>query len=142
MKRGGLLGAGALLAMSLANTSTALAQADVDFGKREYMANCAVCHGTAGNGAGYYEGFLKQKPTDLTLLAKRNGGIFPYQSVYEVIDGRRQVAAHGSRDMPVWGDDYYAKGATYETTGVFNPETYVRARILSLVDYLYRIQAQ
>jgi hypothetical protein len=101
-----------------------------------------VCHGTAGNGAGYYEGLLKQKPTDLTLLAKRNGGIFPYQSVYEVIDGRRQVAAHGSRDMPVWGDDYYAKGATYETTGVFNPETYVRARILSLVDYLYRIQAQ
>jgi mono/diheme cytochrome c family protein len=142
MTRGSLQGAGALLAVSLANTGTALAQADVDFGKREYMANCAVCHGTAGNGAGYYEGFLKQKPTDLRLLAKRNGGVFPYQSVYEVIDGRRQVAAHGSRDMPVWGDDYYAKGATYETTGVFNPETYVRVRIISLVDYLYRIQVQ
>jgi hypothetical protein len=44
--------------------------------------------------------------------------------------------------MPVWGDDYYAKGVTYETTGVFNPETYVRVRIISLVDYLYRIQVQ
>jgi hypothetical protein len=42
--------------------------------------------------------------------------------------------------MPVWGDDYYLKGATYETTGAFNPETYVRARILALTDYLFRIQ--
>ena len=43
--------------------------------------------------------------------------------------------------MPVWGDEYYEEGAPPDARGVVNPEAYVRARILALIDYLARIQA-
>lgn len=121
-------------------SGAALAQARPDQGQREYMANCAVCHGVSGNGAGYYEGLLTRKPTDLTVLARTNGGVFPYQRVYEVIDGRRDVAAHGPRDMPIWGNDYGAKGT--DPFGMIDPEVFVRGRIVALTDYLFRIQAK
>jgi hypothetical protein len=53
-----------------------------------------------------------KKPSDLTTLAQRNGGALPVQPVWEMIDGRTPVPlgsfAHGSRDMPVWGDTYRA----------------------------------
>ncbi|MCU0803985.1 MAG: hypothetical protein MUF79_02700 [Burkholderiales bacterium] len=134
----------AVAVASLVGSGAALAQAkgDVDFGKREYMSNCAVCHGASGKGDGFYEGLLKQKPTDLTILAKTNGGVFPAQRIYEVIDGRRMVPAHGTRDMPIWGADYYAQGAPFDTAGMYDPESYVRVRILALSDYLARMQVK
>jgi mono/diheme cytochrome c family protein len=115
---------------------------DVDFGKSEYMSNCAVCHGVTGKGDGFYEGLLRAKPTDLTTLAKANGGVFPTQRVYETIDGRRMVPAHGTRDMPIWGTDYYAKGAPFDSAGGYDPEAYVRVRVMALVDYVARMQAK
>jgi mono/diheme cytochrome c family protein len=118
----------------------AAAQERSDQGRREYMANCAVCHGASGNGAGYYEGFLTRKPVDLTVLARNNGGVFPFQRVYEVIDGRRELAGHGQRDMPIWGNDYGAKGT--DPFGMTDPEVFVRARIMALTEYVYRIQAK
>jgi len=136
------LAAVALMALATSGAVLAQAKADVDFGKREYMSNCAVCHGTSGKGDGYYEGLLKQKPNDLTILAKANGGVFPAQRIYEVIDGRRAVAAHGPRDMPIWGADYYAQGAPFDSMGFYDPETYVRVRIVALSDYLARIQVK
>ena len=47
---------------------------------------------------------LKIKATDLTLLRKKNKGIFPLDDVMATIDGRRTVKGHGERDMPVWGE--------------------------------------
>lgn len=131
---------GLAMLTALPMSGAALAQARTDPGQREYLANCAVCHGTSGNGAGFYEGLLTRKPSDLTVLARANGGVFPYQRVYEVIDGRRDVAAHGPRDMPIWGNDYGAKGT--DPFGMIDPEVIVRARIVSLTDYLFRIQAK
>jgi hypothetical protein len=32
----------------------------------------------------------------------RNGGVFPAERVRQVVDGTG-IAAHGDRDMPVWG---------------------------------------
>ena len=46
---------------------------------------------------------LKKRPADLTVLAKRNNGVFPLNSVYRIIDGRDTIASHGTREMPVWG---------------------------------------
>jgi len=62
-----------------------------------------------GKGDGMLRGYLTKSPSDLTTLSKRNGGVFPYQHVTEVIDGAKSVSTHGSRDMPVWGSDYVAK---------------------------------
>jgi hypothetical protein len=43
--------------------------------------------------------YAKVAPTDLTVLTKKNNGVFPFDSVYEIIDGRKTVIAHGTRDI-------------------------------------------
>jgi hypothetical protein len=48
-------------------------------------------------------GALKVAPPDLTLIAKAHGGQFPRELVANNISGDAMVAAHGSRDMPIWG---------------------------------------
>ncbi len=123
------------------------AEPGVDVGKIEYESNCASCHGLAGKGDGPLANVYVPRPSDLTTLMARNGGVFPAQRVYEVIDGQQEVEAHGPRVMPVWGQDYRAKAAD-----VFYPHQgggpYIhdlrggiaRAKILSLVDYLHRLQ--
>jgi len=117
----------------------AQAQKPYDAGKGEYMANCSSCHGETGKGGGPYVELLKKAPPDLTTLAKRNGGVFPINRVYEVIDGREVIKWHGTRDMPVWGADYIAS-ASNQMDVYFLPEVSARMRILLLIDYLYRIQ--
>jgi mono/diheme cytochrome c family protein len=112
----------------------------VDIGKREYDSNCASCHGPQGKGDGVVKPYLTKSPPALTRLASRNGGVFPIERTYETIDGRRDVAGHGSRDMPVWGMDYSIQAAEYYGDALYDQEFYVRARILALIDYLYRLQ--
>ena len=113
-----------------------------DFGKREYDANCASCHGLKGKGDGPYKPFLTKSPTDLTTMSKRNAGVFPFNSVYAIIDGRQDVAAHGPRDMPVWGWDYSIKSAESYLDVPYSPEAYVRTRVLALTEYISRLQAK
>lgn len=126
--------------------AAAVAQAQdtpkVDFGKMEYESNCAACHGIAGKGDGPLSSLLTKAPADLTSIAKNNGGVFPFQRTYEIIDGRRAVAAHGPRDMPVWGRDYLARTGYLEHPYAYDTESYVRARILALIDYMQRLQAR
>jgi mono/diheme cytochrome c family protein len=120
---------------------TAAAQAS-DLGKREYESNCAVCHGKTGKGDGAYVELLNSRVPDLTTMSKRNGGTFPFARVYEVIDGSQFVKAHGTRDMPIWGTDYQIKAAEYYADMPYNPQIYVRGRILALTEYLARLQAK
>ena len=115
-----------------------------DSGKREYMDRCAVCHGQSGKGDGGMIDILRTAPSDLTTLSRNNGGVFPFEHVYAVIDGRQAVKGHGSRDMPIWGKAYNAetvRAGEHYGDMPYNMEMYVRARILSLIDYLNRIQA-
>lgn len=79
---------------------------DFDAGKYEYQTGCAPCHGTDGKGAGPVSSRFRVSPPDLTILAKKNNGVFPLNVVYEIIDGRKALLAHGTRDMPIWGDRY------------------------------------
>lgn len=89
-------------------------------------------------------------PADLTVLTKKNNGVFPFNSVYEVIDGRQLVIAHGTRDMPIWGDRFTPSpnraaspnAAEGFVNPSFDPETVVRMRILAVIDYLNRIQGK
>jgi mono/diheme cytochrome c family protein len=129
----------------------ATAQKPFDLGKREYESNCAVCHGATGKGDGPYMKYLAyigKGVGDLTLIAKRNGGAFPFQRVYEQIDGTQDVVeVHGPRDMPIWGKDYgrQARDAYPEESYAFSRhdlELYTRTRILALTDYLNRIQVK
>lgn len=131
-------------AMGIGQPLLAFGQQKVDLGKREYDANCAVCHGVQGKGDGPYSGIgdLRIPAADLTTLSKRNSGVFPFVRVYEFIDGTQVVKAHGTREMPIWGTDYRVKGAEYYMELPYNPEAYVRGRILALTEYVYRLQAK
>ena len=113
-----------------------------DFGKREYDSNCANCHGLKGKGDGPYKPFLTKSPADLTLLSKKNAGVFPFHSVNAIIDGRQDVAAHGPREMPIWGSVYSLKSAEtdMEIPYIYHPEGFVRSRILALTEYISRLQ--
>ena len=72
-------------------------------GKEMFTTYCAVCHGPTGKGNGPAAAALKKTPADLTQLSKKNGGQFPAIKISLVIKGSDVVAAHGSRDMPIWG---------------------------------------
>ena len=111
-------------------------EADVALGGRDtFLRYCASCHGSEGRGDGALAASLTRPPSDLTQLARKSGGRFDEGEVMEVIDGRRQLAAHGTRDMPVWG-------AIFEEEGRGTPypayQSLVRSRFL--VDYLATIQ--
>jgi len=125
----------------LCGSGMVLAQSKGDFGKREFDSNCAACHGSKGRGDGPYNPFLMQRTSsDLTVLTKNNNGVFPYERLYQVIDGRQAVAQHGPRDMPIWGADYLAQAAGYYMDVPYDPEWYVRMRIIALLDYINRMQ--
>ena len=135
---------------ALAAGFAAAAQAeDVDVGKAEFQSSCASCHGTDAKGKGPVSTQLKTPPPDLTMLARNNNGVFPANVIYETIHGSKTIAAHGTSEMPVWGERFnpvvrlphyvdptYWKMAGPEQT----PDVVVRKRILAVVDYLGRVQ--
>lgn len=96
---------------------------------------CTSCHGVGARGDGPAASSLRPRPADLTGIAKRRGGEFPSGQVAQFIDGRFELAAHGSREMPVWGERF---GADVPDSGV--GESIARGNIASLVEYLKSIQ--
>lgn len=116
------------------------AQTDsADIGRLEFEGNCASCHGLQGKGDGPMKFYLTKAPSDLTTVARRNGGVFPVQLMWEVIDGRATLGAHGGRDMPVWGT-VFRRQAAQQPGMASQPEWYVRGRVIALLDYLDRMQ--
>jgi len=136
-----------ITAGAIVGFSTCASAQDIDIGKAEYQASCASCHGIDAKGNGPVSKELKTHTSDLTVLAKKNKGVFPLNSVHRIIDGRDLIASHGTREMPVWGyrftpskhynlklaDDYI-----YSPPG--SPEAVIQGRILAVIDYLNRIQ--
>ena len=133
-----------MLALTLILTfSVTFADAQgIDIGQREYNNHCAFCHGVNGKGDGPSANMLRTKVADLTALQKNNKDIFPFKRTYEIIDGRDAVAAHGPRDMPVWGDVYNREAPEWNLPPGISHEAFVRARILSLVEYISRLQGK
>ena len=78
-----------------------IARTPADSGKEMFKSDCAVCHGKDGKGDGPAASAMKTPPTDLTLLAQKNGGKYPAAHVAAVIKGQASTPSHGSEDMPV-----------------------------------------
>ena len=135
----------ALSAGFAASTTMALAQAG-GMGEYEYLNSCAACHGVSGKGDGPVTDFLSgATPSDLTVLQKNNGGVFPLLAVYDTIGGTAEASVHGSRDMPIWGNRFRQRLDTSDVPDSFSTletELYVHARILALVEYLASIQVE
>jgi mono/diheme cytochrome c family protein len=130
-----------ILTTALSLNATAFAQtAKTDLGQKEYEVQCSNCHGMDATGNGSLGQVLKVVPPDLTVLAKKNKGVFPHERISSVIDGRVEIASHGSRDMPIWGNRYADKVAELLVDYPYAQEAYTRAHVLLLVEYLSRIQ--
>lgn len=97
-------------------------------GVEMYEQLCASCHGLAGQGDGPVASLIKSGVPDLTRIAYRDGGEFPAEDVRRTIDGRYDRPAHGPRDMPVWGWQFY------DSTSTNDPAE--RARVDSMIDRL------
>lgn len=104
---------------------------DVALGRQIYLQRCASCHGLSGEGDGPVASALSTPPANLRLLSDRFGNPLPEDQVARFIDGRAEVKAHGPRDMPVWGERFYAQT---------HNERAVRAMIAELIAYLQSIQ--
>lgn len=96
-----------------------------------FQSYCAPCHGKDAKGTGPAAKALAKAPADLTRIAARNGGTFPDVRVKRYIEGLDEVPAHGSRDMPMWGDLFRA----------LNRDT-AQIRIQALNDYLKSMQVK
>ena len=72
-------------------------------GEQTFQTHCASCHGPLAEGDGPVAATLTVPVPNLRTLSQRNGGTFPTDAVASYIDGRSYPAAHGTREMPVWG---------------------------------------
>jgi mono/diheme cytochrome c family protein len=122
---------------SVACGMTAAAQ-EMSYGEAEYLNSCAACHGAHGKGDGPLGDELLKRPADLTHLAERNGGTFPYRRVFAVIDGRYIVPGHGDREMPVWGRQFLEEDA--RIYGPSGGEIVTTERIHNLAGYIQSLQ--
>jgi len=101
-------------------------------GKEMFNGYCAPCHGVDGKGVGPVTSQLIQKPVDLTVLEKNNGGKFPSAHVVAIIEfGPDVPAAHGTKDMPIWGPilrgmDRSGHRQDIQALRTRNLETYIR----------------
>lgn len=101
-------------------------------GAQAFRTYCASCHGESGRGNGPVADQLRTRPPDLTKYTMRNGGVFPLERVTRLVTGA-DIRAHGSPEMPVWGDAFSvgAGGLTADE---------VKARIDAIVRFLQGIQ--
>ncbi len=103
----------------------------VTVGQEMFRSYCACCHGPDAKGNGPAAAALKTKPSDLTILSRKNGGKFPSATVESAIMGDQFILAHGSRDMPIWGEAFRS---------VNHDEAMVKIKIHNLVLYVESIQ--
>jgi mono/diheme cytochrome c family protein len=130
---------GVTIAALLCSSSACVDQShDVATGAILYERHCASCHGMEGRGDGPVAASLRTAPADLTQLAARSGGRFDESGAMSTIDGRRHVAEHGPRAMPVWGAVF--EGERREARQSFPAYTALLDE-RALVDHLRSLQA-
>ena len=133
VRRMGFLGMLALFAFAASALVRPVAQKtnpeplDATSGRQTYTQYCASCHGELAKGGGPAAAALKTPPPDLTTLAKRHDGKFPYEYVAGVVRFGKPISAHGSPDMPVWGPIF---------SMVDFHEVAIRQRIKNLCEFL------
>jgi mono/diheme cytochrome c family protein len=123
--------------LALGATSHAQARPDAPAaakGKVIYQRYCGSCHGKEARGDGTLASDLRVAPPDLTTLAAKNGGKFPFDLVAQAVDGRKTTRGHGAPDMPVWGEIFP------KTSGIESPS--VSTAVGRLTHYLWSVQAQ
>lgn len=125
-----------IITLSLLNAAAMATEVIDSTGEENFMRYCAACHGDGGRGDGPVASAIAKPVPDLTRIAARRDGKFPRQIIKNAIDGRWQIDAHGTQQMPVWGFEFWIS----EGAGDFS-EPRVDRILDRLVDYLASIQA-
>ena len=124
----------ALIAALSVSQPALSADSDVSDGHRYFVRYCASCHGTDGLGDGPVAKSLATPPANLRKLGDKYGMPLPAHRIAELIDGRDTARAHGSHEMPVWGEKFYELG--HGERG----ETGISDVIAKIIAYLNTIQ--
>jgi mono/diheme cytochrome c family protein len=114
-------------------------QASLSDGEDLYLSLCAVCHGKSGLGDGHAAPALAKTVPNLTTLAANNNGVFPREQVERSIAGKSRVVAHGTLDMPIWGQVFEDVRPDWKT---FRRKAFANQRVYNLTEYLATIQAE
>ncbi len=117
--------------------SPAFATDDLLLGRDTYHGACAACHGPEAKGDGPMVDLISIPVPDLTRIAARNGGEFPWLKVVHIIDGRTGLRGHGG-PMPLFGA-LFSGDATAADAPDGSP-VITSARVLAVTDYLASIQ--
>ncbi len=97
-----------------------------------YRQLCAGCHGADAHGVGPTSPYCSVPPTDLTLLTKKNRGVFPEKKVTQILRYGTEKPNQSTTYMPVWKPLLSTiHGESAELT---------EKRITSLTGYLKSIQ--
>jgi len=114
-------------------------QAALTDGGELYLELCAACHGVSGKGDGPASSALAKPVSDLTVLAANNDGVFPMKQVEDSITGKSQIVAHGTIDMPVWGQRFEEMRPDWKQ---FRRKALARQRIYNLSLHIESLQAK
>ncbi|MCU9849644.1 cytochrome c [Defluviimonas sp. WL0024] len=128
----------ALALLILLAASPVMAADDTALGRDTFHGSCASCHGAEAKGGGPMSEILTVEVPDLTTIAARNGGAFPWLKVIHIVDGRTGLRGHGD-PMPVFGAVF--TGDTSVADARDGTPVITSARVLAVVDYLAAIQA-
>lgn len=108
-------------------------------GRDVYAEHCTACHGTSARGDGPLSGDVGVPVPDLTLIAERNGGVFPMTQVMTTIDGYTRRTRGGSLVMPEFGIDLQSGPLVLYDSGD-GSSTPTPARLVAIAEYLRTIQ--
>jgi len=99
-------------------------------GEIVYVRYCVSCHGRTGRGDGPVASDLRVPVPDLTTLAARNSGVYPFDRVTRIVDVSEPLRGHGTPDMPAWGDAFKRTKGTEAATpkqAIHNLTHYLRS---------------
>ena len=128
---------GAGLALSLLVACAPASMPEPEEGSAFFAANCTDCHGRDGRGEGPLATGLSPGPTDLTLLARRNGGTFPTARALSYIWGDPEQG-HLARVMPQFGGAMADDLVPLEVDGVLTPTPRALAGLLAYLESIQR----
>ena len=134
--RGAGLVLAAILPLAAGCVLGRIARTPAEEGREIYLDMCASCHGEDARGGGPAASALRTRPPDLTRIAARRG-LYASRFVIDVITGKEAIAAHGSREMPVWGERFAEREPSMATAVA---SIFFRRRLEILADYLEDIQ--
>lgn len=104
--------------------------------RADFAAYCAACHGNDGRGGGPLAEGMEPVPADVTLITRRNGGVFPKAQVMGHIAG--YTMGRSESPMPQFSDLLEGPQVMFDDgSGQTVPTP---ARLVALADYVQSLQ--